>query len=144
MGLFNGRSQRPIPKEAANLLAEIDEQTPGFKDDGLSMFPDRWFGFNFSWAGRVHDWEYCSRAHAAGAMGVRAKKRADQRIGRLVRAALPWRWKILGTIVRAGVWRGGYGSYNSCGPMPLGATDEQLVLGKCRHDLDLPDWMNEL
>lgn len=143
MGLFNGRSQRPIPKEATQLLDEIAEKTPEFKDDGLSMFPDRWFGFNFSWAGRIHDWEYCSRAHAAGAMVVRAKKRADQRIGRLVRSALPWRWKLLGTIVRLGVWRGGYGSYNSCGPLPFGATDEQLVSGKCRHDLDLPDWMDE-
>ena len=142
MGLFDGRSQRPIPEEATAILAEIDRTTPGFSDDGLSLFPDRWFGFDFKWAGRIHDWEYCSRAHPAGAMGVRAKKRADRRIGRLVRAALPWRWKVLGTVVRLGVWRGGYGSYNSCGPVPYGATDEQLVGGLCRHAILRPDWMD--
>jgi hypothetical protein len=142
MGLFDGRSQRPVPAEARELLEEILRGSPGFTDDGLSLFPDEWFGFDFSWAGRIHDWEYCSRAHQAGSMGVRAKKRADKRIGRLVSSALPWRWKVLGPVVRFGVWRGGYGSYNSCGPVPYGATDEQLVAGRCRHELDRPDWMD--
>lgn len=141
MGLFDGRSQRPIPAEATEILEEIETTSPGFLDDGLSLFPDRWFGFDFAWAGKIHDWEYCSRAHPAGSMGVRAKKRADSRIGRLVRSALPWRWKLLGTVVRVGVWRGGYGSYNSCGPVPFGATDEQLVGGRCRHGLERPAWM---
>ncbi len=141
-GWFEGRSQRPVPVEAQEILAAIELGTPGFLDDGLSMFPDEWFGFDFAWAGRIHDWEYCSRAHPAGSMGVRAKKRADKRIGRLVSGGLPWRWKVLGPVVRLGVWRGGYGSYNSCGPVPYGATDEQLVAGLCRHGLDRPDWMD--
>ena len=142
MGLFDGRSQRIVPKEAQAILETIDEEFPSFEDDGLSLFPDRWFGFDFSWAGKIHDWEYCTRCHAAGAMNVRAKKDADGRIGRFVRSALPWRWKILGSIVRLGVWRGGYGSYNSCGPVPGGATDDQLVTGLCRHGITRPDWMD--
>ena len=141
MGWFDGRSQRPVPQEAVELLAVIDETTPDFQDDGLSMFPDRWFGFQFAWAGRIHDWEYCGRCHPAGYMNVDQKRAADKRIGRLVRSALPFRWRWLGTVVRVGVWRGGYGAYNSCGPVPDGATDEQLVEGACRHGIARPDWM---
>ena len=136
---FNGRAQHPIPTEAEEILAEIPER---FQDDGLSMFPDRWFGFDFKWAGRIHDWTYCTRSHQAGHMNVRRKREADRRIGRFVSSSLPWRWKWLGTVVRLGVWRGGYGSFNSCGPYPSGATDDQLVDGLCRHGMARPPWMD--
>lgn len=132
------RSQKPIPPEAAELLELIPET---FTDDGLSLFPDRWFGFDFAWAGRIHDWEYCGRCHAAGHMNVQRKTEADVRIGRFVSLALPWRWKWLGRVVRFGVWRGGYGAYNSCGSLPSDATEDQLADGLCRHEMPRPDWM---
>lgn len=139
---FNGRSQRPIPEEAALTLAgDIPDR---FKDDGLSLFPDRWFGFRFEWAGRIHDWEYCTRSHPAGSRTVRAKREADQRLGRYISASLPLRWRWLGLVVRFGVWRGGYGSFDSCSFVPKGASDEQLVHGLCRHDIPRPSWLKRM
>jgi len=129
MGLFDGRAQRPTPSTALVKLKRIPEN---FIDDGLTLFPDNWFGFNFKWAGRIHDWRYCTRCHSPGVMCVADKEAADWEIKWNVAAALPWRWSWLGTVVKIGVWRGGYGSYNSCGP---------LVGIRCRHWQTMPDWM---
>lgn len=137
MGLFDGRAQRALPDEAVELLSEIPSE---FRDDGLSLFPDRWFGFNFKWAGRIHDWEYCTRCHDPGVMTVEWKVEADRRIGRFVSSSLPVRWKWLGTVVRLGVWRGGYGSFDSCGPNPSGVNEIQHSLSVCRHNMPKPAW----
>ena len=129
MGLFNGRAQQSMPVGAKAVLGGI----PGdFVDDGLTLFPDDWFGFDFKWAGRIHDWRYCTRCHTPGTMCVADKKSADREIVRNVSSSLPWRWTWLGNIVGYGVWRGGYGSYNSCG---------SNCGSNCRHGMTKPDWM---
>lgn len=128
------------PSEAARAL--IRKVPIEFGDDGLSCFPDSLWGFDFKWAGRLHDWGYCSRCHPAGSLTVRTKKMRDKMIGQHVAESLPLRWKWVGHAVRYALWRAGYGSFDSCGFVPHGATDEQLVAGLCRHGMRRPDWMD--
>lgn len=124
------RSQRPPGGVALGLLQQIPA---GFVDDGCSSAPDELFGFDFGYACRIHDWLYCTRAHAAGTMTAAHRAYADGMLGELVREALPWRWRWVGWIYRAAVHRyGGIDAFDSCG----------LEAGPlCRHGLAPPGWM---
>lgn len=122
--------QRPIPAKAVALLGQIPRE---FADDGCSSSPDSWFGFNFRFACRIHDWRYCTRAHPAGSMGYGAKVAADYELEQHVRASLPWRWRWVGWLYRgATLFAGGWGAFDSCGPE---------VGDRCRHGLAPPEWM---
>ena len=90
MGLLDDKAQRPRPAEAAALLAEIPDS---FIDDGCSNSPDSIWGFRFRWACRIHDWRYCSRAHAAGTMHYANKMVADDELYDFIGSSLPWRWR---------------------------------------------------
>ncbi len=127
---FDGRAQRPHTEATDALLAEISAE---FIDDGCSNAPDELWGFRFRFACRRHDWRYCSRSHPPGAMHYADKVDADAELARLLREALPWRWRWIARLyeraVRIG---GGFDAYNSCGPED-GET--------CRHGVALPRWM---
>lgn len=122
--------QLPIPPRALELLSQIPAS---FCDDGCSRSPDAWFGFDFRWACRIHDWRYCTRAHAAGAMHYGAKVAADYELEQHLRASLPWRWRWAGWIYKAAtLFAGGWGAFDSCGTE---------VGERCRHGLEIPAWM---
>lgn len=130
MGLFNGRAQRPLPAMARYYLRLIPSR---FKDDGCSNSLDSWFGFDFRWACRIHDWFYCTRCHLVGTMTSRKRQRADLLLRRFLRASVPWRWGWLKWIYWLGVhYGGGIKAFDSCGP-------EAGEL--CRHNMPMPAWM---
>jgi hypothetical protein len=126
------RKPYPIPREALSLLASIPKE---FRDDGCSNALDSWFGFDFAWACRIHDWRYCTRCHQAGSMDYACKVRDDRELQAFVACCLPWRWKWLGRVYkRAVLIAGGWNAYDSCGP-------EKGAL--CRHGMPMPRWMRE-
>ena len=130
MGLFDGRSQRPLPQMALEILKKIPTE---FHDDGCSNSPDEVFGFEFRWACRIHDWRYCTRCHLPGTMHYASKQRADRELRQFIRASLPWRWRWVSRIYWRGVQAGGgFDAWNSCGP-----EDGQ----RCRHNVAMPSWM---
>ena len=119
-------------------LNRIELRNPEFKDDGLSGgFPDwmyqRWL---LKLAGRVHDWQYCTRCHRAGSMTDPAKKLADKALRKHARELLPWYLNLAPIILYAGVRvGGGFGSWDSCGP------EEG---DRCRHNIKQPQWMLDM
>lgn len=139
-------------------LAKIDTETPDFKDDGLSCFPD-WIyryilRFNLTPAGRVHDWHYCARAQPQGTMNqkrrlfvdvalrehareiIRHPVPTDNRFLRFVRRVRCRVPRLAPWILYRGVrWFGGTSAWNSCGP-----TKGE----RCRHNLQMPGWMRAL
>ena len=124
---FRGRAQRVIPEVAQRIYDSIPER---FVDDGCSNSPDGWFGFNFRWACRIHDWKYCSRCHPLVSMTQYYRKLADKELQRNISASLPWRWKWVSRIYKFEVRRhGGTSAWNSCGPR-VGAL--------CRHNMRWP------
>ena len=46
--------QLPLLENAYFLLAVIRSYFPGFSDDGCTVSPDGLFGYDFSWACRIH------------------------------------------------------------------------------------------
>ena len=138
MAIIPVRWCRPIPAAARGVLERLPTT---WVDDGLSCFPDSILGWDIAWCGTIHDARYCSRLWPAGSMDVVAKRRADLEIRDNVWAALPFGLRLTGYVVFLGVWRGGYGSFDSCGPVPLKATQEQLEQGRCRHGVHRPAWM---
>ncbi len=118
-------------------LTKIDVEYPGFRDDGLSNFPDWIYARWGLWrAGRVHDWFYCGRCHPMGTMNQRARRFADRALRQHARELLPW-WLVAAPLVlyfgvRAG---GGTKAWNSCG---------YLVGERCRHNQPRPAWQYSL
>jgi hypothetical protein len=108
---------------------------PDFEDDGLSGgFPDwmykKWL---LGLAGRVHDWNYCTRCHKAGSMTDPKKKWADKALRKHARELLPWYLCLAPIVLYVGVRvGGGFGSWDSCGP------EEG---DRCRHNIEQPQWM---
>jgi hypothetical protein len=98
-------------------LQLIDTQFPGFKDDGLSFFPDWIYSRWGLWrAGRVHDWAYCTRCHKIGTMDQRARRFADKALRQHARELLPWYLRIAPLALYFGVRTGGGAkAWNSCG-----------------------------
>jgi hypothetical protein len=124
------RAQYPIPSTGESALREIPKN---FVDDGCSNSPDGWFGFEFQWACRIHDYRYCTRCHDPGTMTYGMKLFADNELKRNIRYSLPWRWRWVRYVYHAGVWFGGnFSAWDSCGP------DAGEV---CRHGMSQPDWM---
>jgi hypothetical protein len=123
---------RPIPQSLKEILARLPE---GWVDDGLSCFPDRippFIGYDLRMAGTGHDWAYCTRCHPAGEMDEDQKRHADLMIRDWVWAMLPFGLRLTGYVIFLGLWRGGYGAFDSCGPHPHGASEEQRAR---------PSWM---
>ena len=142
MGLLSGRAQKPIPADARAVLARIPDH---FVDDGCSNSPDSWFGFNFRWACRIHDWRYCTRCHAPGTMTYNAKLVAEDEIKDNIKASLPLRWRWVRFVYYGAVFTlGGFGAFDTCGRRPAGASDGQLEAGLCRHGMPMPEWMKGL
>ena len=111
---FDGRAQLPIPPEAQLVLEQIPE---GFADDGCSNAPDQFWGFDFTWACRIHDWRYCTRCHDPAIMHNDTRFRADGELAINIRNALPWRWRWLAFFYERAVRAaGGYDAFDSCGP----------------------------
>jgi len=114
-------------------LQLIDTKYAGFKDDGLSNFPDWIYSRWGLWrAGRVHDWGYCTRCHRIGTMNQKARRRADRALRQHARELLPW-WLNLAPLVlfwgvRVG---GGTKAWNSCG---------YHEGERCRHNIERPAW----
>jgi hypothetical protein len=124
------RRQLTIPARATEVLRIIPQD---FRDDGLSTCPDSLWGFNLKWAGRIHDWRYCTRGHAPGRMTQAWRRAADYEIKDNIQSALPWRWRWVGWVVRFLVWKyGGIAAFDSCG---------YDVGEKCRHNMGRPTWM---
>jgi hypothetical protein len=121
-------------------LDRIEKETPGFKDDGLSCFPD-WIyryilRFNITPTGRVHDWHYCTRCHAQGTMTQARRLFADRALRQHAREVLPWYHPVAPIVLyRAVRWFGGDSAWNSCGP-----TRGE----RCRHNIAQPGWMRAL
>lgn len=122
--------------EALAGLERMLELVPdAFVDDGCSAAPDRLFRVNLRPACRVHDWLYCTRAHPAGHLDQAHRTRADQWLGRWVRALLPLGLGWVGWLYWRATHRfGGTAAYDSCG---LEAGD------RCRHGLEAPAWLHE-
>jgi hypothetical protein len=121
-------------RDVAHFLILIGKHHPGFEDDGLSFFPDWIFRhWNLCKAGRIHDWHYCSRCHAAGTMNQTRRDLADKYIKQHARELLPWLLRPISHLLRGGVFiGGGIRAWNSCGPS---AGD------RCRHNMKQPVWM---
>jgi hypothetical protein len=138
--LFPGkRAQHPIPDGAARVLAQIPDR---FHDDGCSNSPDSWFGFDFSWACRIHDWRYCTRAQALAGCETspEAKAYADKRLREDIAASLPTRWGWVKYVYWRAVARLGDGSYDSCQKEFAGGRSlSQATRGVCRHELPWPE-----
>jgi len=138
--LFPGkRSQLPVPEGA---LEHVSMVPLYFVDDGCSNSPDGWFGFDFSWACRIHDARYCQRTPIDGpsspAQGTHEHREyADNWLRSDIKASLPWRWRWVGWVYWAGVRAGGgIKAYNSCFPLfPHGAGLEQARRKRCRHGM---------
>jgi len=130
--------ERPVP---ASLQCILDQLPATWVDDGLTLFPDKIGAWVISKCGTGHDAFYCTRMWPAGRMGVAHKAEGDRAIRDWVWAMLPFGLRVSGYVIFMGVWRGGYGSYNSCGPQPLSATDAQVEAGQCRHGVPMPGWM---
>jgi hypothetical protein len=122
------------PEKLDWYLLQIRQLWPGFEDDGLSGgFPDWLYSrHNLHLAGRVHDWNYCTRCHRAGSMTWRAKGLADRALRQHARELLPWYLQIAPIILHIGVRVGGNSSWDSCGPD---------VGERCRHNIKPPTWM---
>ena len=130
--------QLSIPTLAQELLARVPNH---FYDDGCSRAPDSWFGFDFGWACRIHDWGYCTRSHPRGTMTPGYKVAHDHLLGVFVSASLPSMWKWIGPLYKATVLAVGFNSYHTCGVPPKGARPRQVDADLCRHDMPRPDWM---
>lgn len=106
----------------------------GFVDDGCSNAPDSLFGFDFKWACRIHDWDYCTRCHPPGSMTYQEKGRKDNRLKRFIQVSLPVRWRWIRYVYYTAVWWvGHFGAWDTCGP-------EAGEL--CRHNISKPEWMS--
>ncbi len=139
MGLFDRRRQASIPPDAKTSLTKIEAE---FRDDGCSNALDGILGFDFAWACRIHDWEYCTRTQPQGSMTYGKKVCADERLKRFIYSALPWWLDWAPPLYHFGVFLGGgFAAFDSCGPGPYGANEEQRVAGLCRHSLPMPGWM---
>lgn len=140
MKLFPGqRRQLPIPDGAVAALAQVPAR---FHDDGCSNSPDSWFGFDFSWACRLHDWRYCTRAQilAGQPMSPERKDYADRRLREDIDASLPGRWSWVRFVYWRAVARLGDGSYNTCSKdFAGGRSGSQASRGVCRHNLAWPE-----
>ncbi len=122
-------------EDVLHYAAIIQDDFPGFEDDGLSGgFPDWLYArHHLSLAGRVHDWHYCSRCHPQGTMNQAHRAFADTALRVHARELLPWYLRIAPWLLYAGVRIGGGGSaWNSCGP-----TRGE----RCRHNIETPAWM---
>jgi hypothetical protein len=128
--------QLPLLENAYFLLAVIRSYFPGFSDDGCTVSPDGLFGYDFSWACRIHDWRYCTRCHPPGSMSRLARRFADEELRMHMRASLPWYTRGWVPLVYRLVVRffGRFGAWDSCGPE---AGD------LCRHQIPMPAWMLE-
>lgn len=130
MGLFDGRSQLPIPEEAKILLRKIP---PQFLDDGCSNSPDSIFGFNLRWACRIHDWYGCTRCHLPGSRTLTKMKEGNRLFRKFVGASLPYRWAWIKWVYYYSVKRfNGDESWDSCG---------SEAGFRCRHNMPRPEWM---
>lgn len=119
-----------IPPAAFRLLLQIPRE---FVDDGCSWAPDRLFGVDLSWACRLHDALYCTRAHTEGALTSHWRRLVDTLLRALVDEALlghPLRPLVARTYFAAVRLFGG--SFNTCGPN---------AGSRCRHGLTRPAWM---
>ena len=124
--------KRPIER-VGHFLNLITLAYPDFDDDGLSWFPDwiyaRW---NLHLAGRVHDWQFCTRCHPPGSMTREAEKFSNRALRVHSRELLPWWIRATPFILYYGVKLGAHSSWDSCGP----------TKGKrCRHNIRKPVWM---
>ena len=139
------RAQRPIPVDRLDLLESLQIRFPDFEDDGCSNAPDSFFGFDFRWACRLHDFAGCTRAHLPGALSsFGAALVAHHQLGRDVASSLPFAWRWVGSLYRSAVlWRGIW-SWNTCGYEAQLVEDPKKVrAGLCRHGLPRPRWMVE-
>ena len=123
-------------------LSKITKNFPDFEDDGGSFFPDwiyrRW---RLGRAFRIHDWHYCARCHAAGTMDQRHRKFSDKLLQIHSRKLLPWWMRITPTVLYYATRIGaGTSAWNSCGPFD----ENGNVVDRCRHNMAMPDWMEEL
>lgn len=135
--LFPGaRKQHPIPAGAANQLRKIPNH---FIDDGCSNSPDSWFGFDFSWACRIHDWRFCTRAQPDGEMTDERREAADLHLRQDIRASLPWRWRWIRWIYYRAVRRFGEKAFDSCpAQFAAGVSRTQARAAVCRHGMTWP------
>lgn len=133
---FGERAQLELPDQARRILEIIPAR---FVDDGCTNAPDSLFGFDLRWACRIHDWEFCTRCHPPGSMTLQAMYDANDRLRRFVGESLPWRWGWIKHVYYAAVVRfaGDY-SWDSCGYRPVGASEDQLKKGLCRHGMESP------
>jgi hypothetical protein len=115
----------------SNKLAKIPAE---FRDDGMSNFPDRLFGWKLCDYARVHDWLYCTRAHAAGTMRRAHRKLADKVLRAAMAAEAPIGLRLVPRLIYRAVRMFGGASYDSCHP-DVGTL--------CRHNLAQPLWMIE-
>jgi hypothetical protein len=123
----HGKKVIRLPALAAEILANIPAH---FVDDGCSSSPDSWFGYDFRWACRIHDYMWCTRAHALGTMTKEWKLKGDLLLRRCIAAALPRRWRWLSFLYYRGVRRAAW-PFNTC---QKGDT--------CRHGLTYQDWLD--
>jgi len=126
--------QRAIPHDRLDALEWIAFWFPKFTDDGLSWFPDSLAGYDFTWAGRLHDFGYCAQARPPFRYGVLDRMRLDFQLARDVRNAVP-NWALadeIASVVLMGVTQLGVWSYNSC--------TIKRYNGRCRHGLLRDNW----
>ena len=130
------RTQRPIPAGAANQLRKIPDR---FADDGCTNSPDAWFGFDFSWACRIHDWRYCTRAQPDGSMSEARRWAADTYIRGDIKASLPWRWRWIRWVYFYVLKRFGDRAYDTCPEhFAAGVSRSDARRKVCRHGLTWP------
>ena len=125
---------RRKPQNLSWYLLQIRQLWPDFVDDGLSGgFPDWIYArHHLRYAGRVHDWHYCSRCHRGGSMTPKARRFADRALLQHARELLPWYLQVAPIVLHLGVRIGGRSSWDSCGP---------YVGERCRHNIKCPPYM---
>ncbi len=124
-----------VIEKVAWYLDIISSKNSDFRDDGLSGgFPDWMYSrWDLSRAGRIHDWQYCTRCHKAGSMTDPQKRWADKALRKHAREILPAYLNLAPIILYIGVFiGGGFGSWDSC---------DASVGDRCRHNIKQPDWM---
>jgi len=125
--------QRPIPPRQLDRLQHIADHFPDFLDDGCTSAPDKLLGYDFKWACRLHDFAYCSHAHAPGTMNLLRKAMADAQLFYNVQASLPGLVALrVAAVYFQAVMELGGDSYGSCTAGPN---------GRCRHNLRYSAWL---
>jgi hypothetical protein len=104
-----------------------------FTDDGCSLSPDSIGRTSLKLACRIHDWRYCTRAHAPGELTTSWRKKADLELRQMMGHGMPWYARWTRWMYWWGVRKFGNRdtSFDSCG----------VDAGQfCRHNMPMPEW----